>query len=270
MQHTNYTQRKTEIEFEYRMKIEYEEAAQKEHFTIKAIPTSNSRQSIGDISIELPPDASWSENRDSFGNSTIYGAIRSPHRKFTYCIKGNVEIGQVLFEEVAKEEEIPVFRHSHGLNRPGPCLRAYFESLKQELEDNVYTNAIFMMRRLHQDFAYQKGVTSHRTGAEEAWSLGCGVCQDYAHIYIALCHMAGIPARYVVGIIEGEGESHAWAEFLYHGKWIGVDPTNDLLIARSHIKFGHGRDAADCQLNRGVVFGGGRQTQKIHVTVTKE
>ncbi len=59
---------------------------------------------------------------------------------------------------------------------------------------------------------YEFGPTSVRTTAAEAWSLGRGVCQDMAHVMIAMCRTQGIPARYVSGHLLGEGASHAWVE----------------------------------------------------------
>ena len=130
-----------------------------------------------------------------------------------------------------------------------------------------YDKSIAIMHSLYKDFIYQPNNTKKDTSAEEAFEIGKGVCQDYSHIMIALLHLAGIPARYVTGMLIGEGASHAWVEVLWHDKWIGMDPTNDVLVAESHIKLGHGRDASDCLINRGVMKGGGQQTQEIVVSV---
>ena len=64
--------------------------------------------------------------------------------------------------------------------------------------------------------------------------LGCGVCQDYSHIMIALCQMSRIPARYVVGMLMGEGLSHAWVEIYDGGAWRGIDPTNHTIVGDQH------------------------------------
>ena len=126
------------------------------------------------------------------------------------------------------------------------------------------------MHRLHQDFVYEQNITGISTTAEEAFRLGGGVCQDYAHILITLCRMAKISARYVTGMLLGEGKSHAWVEILSDDRWYALDPANDLEVTDSHIKIGVGRDAADCAINRGLVMGGGRQTQTVRVSVTEE
>ena len=111
--------------------------------------------------------------------------------------------------------------------------------------------------------------TNINTTAEEAFVQGQGVCQDYAHIFIALLHLAKIPSRYVTGLIVGEGASHAWVEILCGRKWYGIDPTNNCIVSDEHIKIGIGRDARDCMINRGIMHGGGLHTQKISVSVTE-
>ena len=62
---------------------------------------------------------------------------------------------------------------------------------------------------------YGFGATSVETTAAEAWAIGRGVCQDSAHVLLAICRAAGVPARYVSGHLLGQlGGSHAWVEVL--------------------------------------------------------
>ena len=126
------------------------------------------------------------------------------------------------------------------------------------------------MHKLHQDLSYEKGVTTFQTTAEEAMKLKKGVCQDYAHILIALLRMMRIPARYVVGMMIGEGFSHAWVEMEADGRWYGLDPTNDVLVGENYIKISHGRDYNDCIVNKGVFTGMASQKQDISVIVCEQ
>ena len=106
-----------------------------------------------------------------------------------------------------------------------------------------------------------------RTTAEEAFMQRKGVCQDYAHIFIALCHLAKIPARYVAGMMVGEGFSHAWVEILSDGVWYAIDPTHACMANDTYIKISVGRDAEDCMINKGIMKGGGTQLQTVRVLV---
>jgi transglutaminase-like putative cysteine protease len=72
---------------------------------------------------------------------------------------------------------------------------------------------------VYQSMTYQHGVTGVRTTAAEALALGSGLCQDYAHVMLAVCRANRLPSRYVSGHLLGQGGTHAWVEV--------VLPTND-------------------------------------------
>jgi transglutaminase-like putative cysteine protease len=98
-----------------------------------------------------------------------------------------------------------------------------------------------------QTMQYGWGVTHVGTSAAEALALGQGLCQDYAHIMLAICRAAGLPARYVSGHLLGEGGSHAWVEVLLpreQGGFAAVpfDPTNHRRANLSYVTIAVGRD----------------------------
>jgi transglutaminase-like putative cysteine protease len=72
---------------------------------------------------------------------------------------------------------------------------------------------------VYQSMTYKHGATTVLTTAAEALKIGHGVCQDYAHIMLAVCRVCGLSSRYVSGHLLGQGGSHAWVEVLL--------PTND-------------------------------------------
>ena len=123
------------------------------------------------------------------------------------------------------------------------------------------------MDSLFRVFRYEPGVTGVFTTAEEAFALAQGVCQDYAHILLALCRASRVPCRYVVGMMIGEGASHAWVEVFEDGFWLSLDPTHKRRTDDTYIAISRGRDAQDCSINQGVFTGGGKQSQEISVSV---
>lgn len=255
------------LHFDYSMQIDYSEAVSKCHFTIKCVPQSNRRQTIENIAIELVPPTVYQFGTDGLGNRQVYGVNEAAHDIFCYRITGTALTGQADYEEDVDEDKAMIFKHPHGLNLAGEQIRAYFAKRNPTEESDFYRKAIRLMNRLYKDFKYESGCTTVDTTAEEAFEQGKGVCQDYAHIFIALLHLAGIPARYVTGLIVGEGASHAWVEILYNNRWYGLDPTNNMLVTDEHVKIGVGRDARDCMINRGIMRGGGLHTQEIKVNV---
>jgi transglutaminase-like putative cysteine protease len=97
--------------------------------------------------------------------------------------------------------------------------------------------------------SYGAGATTVETTAAEALAIGQGLCQDYAHIMLAMCRCAGLAARYVSGHMLGEGGSHAWVEVLLPDgesyRAVAFDPTNHRRITPSYITIATGRDYRD-------------------------
>lgn len=254
-----------QLHFDYKMNIHYSLPVTKCFFTIKGIPREDCRQNLLRYKIEMDPAVPYMEGWDSFGNQKIYGSIQEDHQSFFYHIEGDVEILSIAYEERAKE--IGLYRVPYGKCQMGSTLRHYANCLNLSDFSTDYEKALFLMHKLYAIFQYCPSTTQIETDAEQAWQQGMGVCQDYAHIYITLLRFFGIPARYVCGFLIGEGASHAWVEVCIDGYWIGFDPTNNCLVQQEHIKLGHGRDASDCEINRGIMYGGGQQKQDVSVFV---
>jgi transglutaminase-like putative cysteine protease len=115
----------------------------------------------------------------------------------------------------------------------------------------------------HRALSYEYGVTDVRTTAAAALAAGRGVCQDYAHVMLAVCRAAGLPARYVSGHLVGEGGSHAWVEVVVAdpvaGRAVAVafDPTHDRRAERGYLTVAVGRDYADVAPTSGTFGYGG-------------
>jgi transglutaminase-like putative cysteine protease len=111
--------------------------------------------------------------------------------------------------------------------------------------------ALELNRAVHAVMRYEKGVTGVSTTASEAFAMRAGVCQDFAHVMLALCRMCGLPARYVSGHLLGEGGTHAWVEVLIpvdEGSATEVhalDPTHGVPVGTRHITVAVGRDYGD-------------------------
>lgn len=125
---------------------------------------------------------------------------------------------------------------------------------------------------------YSPGATHVKTSASEAWELGRGVCQDFAHLSLAVLRALGIPARYVSGYFyskaEGaigvsvRGESHAWVE-AWTGTWQGWDPTNGTSADQRHVLVARGRDYTDVSPLRGIYSGPPGAYTRVTVELTR-
>ena len=252
------------LRYSYHMQLNFEIPAWDHQFKLRCFPSSDERQKISDEHIEIYPRHYSVEQPDSFGNRCIYGAARQEQERFSVDVEGTAEIcGNVL---KAEGNNAGLFRYATALTSAGENLRR-FHAMPDFLDISGYSKAVRMMQGLYDFFRYVQGVTDVNTTAEEAFTLGKGVCQDYAHILLALCRLDRIPCRYVAGMIPGEGATHAWTEIYDDGMWRMLDPTHNRECDGTYIKISSGRDAQDCAINQGVFTGGGRQTQDIKVIV---
>lgn len=259
------------LNYEYRMIIKYSEPVAKCYFTIKSIPANDFRQRSISYDISMVPPTQYSESKDSFGNIQIIGSVNKPHSEFEYLIKGLVETHPISNVDGVKESVLGMYKYPHGKCIPGEAIKKYAKEIESDISALSFDKdkCIRIMNLLHERMIYEPGSTDLETTAEEAFANGKGVCQDYSHIYITLLRIFNIPARYVCGLIVGEGESHAWVEALCGDTYIAFDPTHNREITDEYIKLSSGRDAGDCQINRGVMWGGGSQEQIVKVTVNK-
>ncbi len=121
--------------------------------------------------------------------------------------------------------------------------------------------------------SYEYGVTSVQTTAAEALAAGRGVCQDFAHVMLALCHLVGLPARYVSGHLLGQGGTHAWVEVIVpradQAEAIAFDPCNGRRTDCGYVTVATGRDYADVAPTSGSYVGtsAGRLTADRRVGV---
>lgn len=260
------------LKFDYSFVISYEVDVQRCYYTIKAIPQDSARQKIRNVEITMIPESKPEYSNDCHGNRYIWGCNPLPHKMFKFRITGEAVCGLTDYEEVVEENELMIFRHPTKINVAGEKLHAYYKKLEADLNLNSASSELekakLLMSRLHSDLTYQQDVTDVKTTAEEAFAQGKGVCQDFAHILISLLHLAGCSARYVTGFITGEGATHAWVEVASNGKWYGIDPCNNIDNLESYIKIGVGRDASECQINRGVMHGGGDQKLETYLSVS--
>ncbi len=125
---------------------------------------------------------------------------------------------------------------------------------------------------------YERGLTGVHTTSAQARAAGKGVCQDYAHLTLALLRSMGLPARYVSGYlcpdadaevgVTTRGESHAWVEF-WAGEWSPLDPTSRIGVAERHIVVARGRDYADVRPLSGIYNGPPAQSLGVTVELTR-
>ncbi len=151
---------------------------------------------------------------------------------------------------------------------------------------SVARAAVQLMHQLHRELAYEPGVTTVSTPVDDVLEHRRGVCQDFAHLMIAVLRAYRLPARYVSGYVRtgntsagdalvGADASHAWVgvwvgdEAVGDAGWLDLDPTNDLVVGPDHVSLAVGRDYGDVTPVKGVILGGGQHEIAVAVRVSR-
>ncbi len=261
------------LKFDYEMKLTFSCPVIDHRFQLRCIPVSGPRQQIVDVEMNIEPDVKLDRLIDSFDSLVLTGYIPEPHDVFSYEASG---IAFVDNDNIKEEKFKPLYRFDSFLTIPGPAIERLTEVCKARIAElssgaTPVDAAAEVMHEVYRAFTYTPGSTTIQTTAEEALAQGRGVCQDYAHVMLAVCRHVGLAARYIAGMLGGEGATHAWVEVYHEGRWIGLDPTHDRLVDDDYITIAHGRDYRDCMLDIGVFSGADvKQNQWVNVSVHEQ
>ena len=162
--------------------------------------------------------------------------------------------------------------------RETPLLQEFAQTLEIDRGMDPGSVVMALANAVHQSFEYKTAATRVDSPIDEALASRKGVCQDFAHILIALLRRVGIPARYVSGYLfhsrgerAAEGATHAWVEAWLPGSgWVGVDPTSNMLAGERHVRVAIGRDYADVAPTRGVYKGMAAGSLAVAVQVSRD
>ena len=213
---------------------------------VRMHPRSEYAQRCFTFQLSVSPRARIFTYTDHLGNAVHHFDIPASHGQLTIIADALVEVAKEFGVDRRNEDPLMAL---------------------QKLNSQVYNG-----------FSYVKASTSVDSPIEDALQSRQGVCQDFAHIMIALVRGLRIPCRYVSGYLHheswhldrsGEGATHAWVEALLPGVgWVGFDPTNNLLAGERHIRTAIGRDYADVPPTMGTMKGRASSELQVRVRVT--
>lgn len=270
-------------------------------------PRATLRQKVIQHHLQIiPPPSQCLAQSDAYGNPMSFVALQTQHERLTLVASSLVEtLGaadpgpgalHITWEHVRAR-----FRYQMGA-RYDPAIDHVFASphVPRDPAFQAYAWPSFtpgrplheaardLSARIHADFRYERHSTDVSTPALEALQQRRGVCQDFAHIFIACCRAMGLAARYVSGYLLtvpppgqprliGCDASHAWASVYVPddhegpGQWLDCDPTNNRCDwetpGEDYVTVAIGRDYSDVSPVRGVIHGGANHTLAVAVTV---
>lgn len=271
------------LSYVFETSLSFSEAVTDHSFVLRCLPKSTNTQKVMESQVFTHPRIPLSEQVDGFGNRIIVGYCPEAHDSFDFYATG---MAMVEPDDAGPTPAHPMYVQPTKLTMPDDALSAVAhevkaqassaaaceKSLPEELSGTLPVGDAWQLarrlnERVYASFEYAPGETDVTTTAAEAFAGGKGVCQDYAHVLIALCRASGIPARYVTGLMVGEGATHAWVEVHDGERWRGLDPTHNSVVDDRYMLFATGRDFDDCPIERGVFRGNATQEQKVSASL---
>ena len=273
----------------------YEGPVWQSHNTLRACPMNAENQRVIEYRVSTTPPSRVYSYLDYWGTRVDAFGVRPPHPRLEIVAEAVVETRAPRVPTWAADLAAvsdanggtgacprsaltqPRFVSSHveyleasPHTRWDAALRAQAEAWIAPAGDDAAAAVGALYRAVGASMTYAPGATTIGVDVNAVLRQRVGVCQDFAHLLIALCRSVGIPARYVSGYLLSQDDSrgdappggvvevktHAWVEVaLADELWVALDPTNQRPVSERHVKIGHGRDYDDVLPLRGVYLG---------------
>ena len=276
------------LEVRHRTRYRYGSPVTESFNEVRLRPSSDRRQACERFLLRVVPPVRLRHYFDLHSNHVSFFDVAEPHTSLEIESLASVETradGEPAVpgfpldrvKECARMERCHDFLQASRYVDPSPeAWRLAVDAT--EGESDLWRAALGIMRLVFREFAYRPGVTHAQTHVHDVLRDRRGVCQDFAHVMLAMCRSLGIPAAYVSGYVyngpkdelRGAQATHAWCEVFVPGAgWIGLDPTNDHPTDERYVKLAVGRDYADVAPIRGHYRGSAARQMEVEVTVER-
>jgi transglutaminase-like putative cysteine protease len=268
----------------------YEPAVRESVMEVRMQPRTDFRQRCLSFSLDVTPRANMMMYRDFYGNAVHHFDIPEKHNLVELTAQAIVDVlplrllqpehanGWTELDARVGETDYWEMMLPSQYARPTELLEKLGAELALTRRGNPYELLMELNAKLFELFDYVPNSTKVDSPIDDALRSRRGVCQDFAHIMIALVRQLRIPCRYVSGYLYHEakthdrsavGATHAWVEaYLGELGWVAFDPTNNLLGCDRHVRVAVGRDYADVPPNRGVHRGEAESELSVTVSVS--
>src|SRR6516164_1923731 len=253
----------------------YEPAATSVIQILRMTPGSHDGQYVAEWQIDVSADTRLDMHEDAFGNVTHVLSC-GPVADIKITAEGLIETHDTGGVLRGTNERFPsgLFLRSTPLTEVNPAMASFARELRAEAESDALGFLHTLMTQVSEHMTFDEDPTHSGTSAAEAFTLKRGVCQDYAHIFIACARAGGVPSRFVSGhFLRSDGmvnqeAGHAWAEaFIPDLGWVGFDAANCICITDAHVRVAIGLDYLGAAPIRGTRYGGGAETLAVEVKV---
>lgn len=262
---------------------------------LRASPTSDEHQQVVHYRVTTSPVARVASYTDYWGTRVDTFGVTGPHEHLEVVAASTVETSPrpappddvpraALADAAWRDEHLEFLQRSPHVAW-GPTVVAHAREVAGAVGDDGDVRALVTAVEASVGaLDYRRGRTTIGVDVDEVLAAGAGVCQDFAHLAIALLRVLGVPARYVSGYLfaaddatgeavaadEVEVETHAWIEAAVPGfGWWAIDPTNRSAVGERHVTIGRGRDYDDVAPLRGVFNGAPEHELEVNVRMRR-
>ena len=256
---------------------------------VRLRPRDDEQQRCQQFNLSITPKTVVHEFIDSLGNHIHHFDVPAPHQSLLVRAESVVEVWipdpRPTTMPIDSWQTLEALRTTPLLDMLLPStfaiassyLLAFMQQYAFTRESDPLTTIDRIARTLYETITYTPQSTSVDSPIDVVLEQRKGVCQDIAHVMIAICRQLGIPARYVSGYLYHRRDdndrsqadaTHAWVEaWVPTIGWVGIDPTNNIWTGERHIRMAIGRDYADVPPTRGVYRGNASERLEVAVNV---
>lgn len=241
---------------------------------LRLTPRSEPHQKVRDWRVSAP--GSCHDYLDAYGNRAHILTVTGMHDEIRIVAGGKLEVAELDRGRLEDQDRLSPLVYT-VTTRLTEAPQEVADFAGRHLQGKDSRAALALAEAINGAVAYRSGATEVTTTAADALKLGKGVCQDHAHLFLACCHVQGIPARYVSGYIDpgtsDHAESHAWVDMWvddgsFQG-WASFDVTHACYQNTHYCRLAIGRDYDSAAPVRGVRQGGGMESLEVRVSVAR-
>lgn len=262
------------IRIRHETRYRYLEPAKSAIQHVRLTPRNFDGQHVKQWRIDVDRDCRLIGSEDAFGNLVHRFTADGPLESITTMVEGEIDTFDTAGVASGALERFPpaLYLRQTPLTEPGPEIVAFARAVTAR-ETSALGALHALLAAIHEKMTFDTDATHAATTAAQSFAQGKGVCQDFAHLFIAGARAIGAPARYVSGYyLRSDGDEqiagHAWAEaHVPDLGWVGFDPAHGVSPGESHVRLAVALDYLSAAPIRGARAGGGGEVMDVRVRV---